>query len=104
MKPLNKEQQEQAIEIIEKVSNEAPQGAYRYYVEKAQAFLNSLKPKIYICKISGCYLSYYLEHIDGFTWNNDISIAKPFNSIEEAREVLDSIQKDENYKYFIITE
>ena len=105
MKQLTKEQQEQAVEIIEKfiLVKESP-SKYdpTYFINSAKAFLKSLKPKVYVCKIRSNEIYYLKEDCVG--WCNYTNIAKGFSSIEEAREVLQILKKNKNCKYFIITE
>ena len=102
MKQLTKEQQEHAVELIEKFSLGCqPSNYYKQFVKHAQAFLQSLKPKVYVCHLDDGDL-YYFGDID--IWELDIDESKSFNSIEEARTLLDSIEKYEGLKYFILTE
>lgn len=106
MKQLTKEQQEQAVELIKGLMQKNPMDNY---IESAKAFLQSLKPKIYVCKIDE---KEKIEYLQGFyanniflpQWNTSIGTAKQFNLFEEARELLNSIEKDDNFKYFILTE
>jgi hypothetical protein len=100
MKQLTKEQQEQAVELIERsiVENQGN------YIQSAKTFLQSLKPKFYIGCVDASRDMVFLEHKENEYWNLDIREAINFYSFDEARAVLDSIEKDEDCRYFILTE
>jgi len=102
MKELTKEQQQEILKMIEHLSKEDALMNKDYYIDKAKAFLQSLKPKVYVCKIRSNEIYYLKEDCVG--WCNYTNIAKGFSSIEEAREVLQILKKNKNCKYFIITE
>ena len=101
MKPLTTEQQEQAIELIERVANDEPKD---YYYESAKDFLQSLKPKVYVCNNNHGSMFFFSKSVLNEDFVITESDAHIFNSIEDAREILDSIQKDDGIKYFILTE
>jgi len=96
MKPLTTEQQEQAIDLIGKLSNETMQinAPFAYYIQSAKAFLNSLKPKVYVCCLEVDNFV-YLENLEKDYWCDDIQYAKSFNSIEEYRELISKVEKNE---------
>jgi hypothetical protein len=99
MKQLTTEQQEQALDLIERSIGENQVN----YIQSAKTFLQSLKPKIYVGCIDHSDMV-FLEHKENEYWNSDIREAINFYSIDEARAVLDSIEKDEDCRYFILTE
>lgn len=110
MKPLNEQQQKEAIELIDTLCSMPVDGwLSEDYIESAKDFLQSLKPKICICIIDeeeeiGFLQGFHNDNIVSPEWRPLIQLAKQFKSIEEAREVLNSIQKDDGFKYFILTE
>ena len=103
MKLLTTEQQEQAVEILERIANDEPKD---YYYESAKAFLQSLKPKIYVCSIDEenyiCYLG------DKCIFYDEIESALIFDNIEDARKLMERTfiipNKDDNIKLFILME
>ena len=101
MKQLNKEQQQQAIELISDLAENEPND----YIALAKAFLQSLKPKIYICQIRQANtIFFFSKSILNQDFVIDESYAHIFNSIEEARIGLNDISKFDDFKYFILTE
>lgn len=98
MKQLTTEKQQQAIELISDLAENEPND----YIALAKEFLNSLKPKVYVCKIAGFCTFFYCDN--DIIWTLNIDEATSFNSTEKAREALYSIPKDEGFKYFILTE
>ena len=106
MKQLTKEQQEQAVELIEKISTMPCHASYANntnYVQSAKTFLQSLKPKIYIGCIDHSDMV-FLENKEDEYWCSDIDKAINFDSFDEARAVLESIKKYKAFRYFILTE
>jgi hypothetical protein len=107
MKQLTKEQQEQAVELIESIVLSTEKSSIynrAAFIQSAKTFLQSLKPKIYIGRVDASRDIVFLEHQEDEYWNSDIGDAINFHSIDEARAVLDSIEKDEDCRYFILTE
>jgi hypothetical protein len=102
MKLLTTEQQEQAVELIELSLNLETLYDRNIYIRSAKAFLQSLKPKVYVCNIDEDGLMFYLREDNLF--DMDFELAKYFHEFDEARSVLDSIEKYEDNKYFILTE
>jgi hypothetical protein len=107
MKQLTKEEQEQAVELIESiVSSTEKSSIYNRaaFIQSAKTFLQSLKPKVYIGCINPSYEIVFLEHKEDEYWCSVIEEAINFYSFDEARAALDSIEKDKDCKYFILTE
>lgn len=107
MKQLTTEQQEQAIEIIEKfmLENENPDKYQSYLIGCAKAFLERVKPKIYIVLIGQANTVFFFsKSVLDLDFVIDESDAHIFNSIEEARIGLNDISKFDDFKYFILTE
>jgi hypothetical protein len=100
MKQLTKEQQEQAVELIERSIREN-QGNY---IQSAKTFLQSLKPKIYIGCLEDDGIIIFLQHENENYWVDDIEQAKSFNEYDEAKISLDNIKKYKGNRYFILTE
>jgi hypothetical protein len=102
MKQLTKEQQEQAVELIEKSITENV--SYKDYIESAKAFLQSLKPKVYVCSVTSGEISFYktnpVNGNDYFT--SDIHSANTYN-IEDAQDVKNRLLQSYN-NIFILTE
>jgi hypothetical protein len=106
MKQLTKEQQEHAVELIE--LGLKPETLYdkMMYIQSAKAFLQSLKPKIYVCSIDKenyiCYLG------DKCIFYDEIESALIFDNIEDARKLMERTfiipNKDDNIKLFILME
>ena len=102
MKQLTKEQQEQAVELITVLSEKERND----YIQLAKAFLQSLKPKIYVCSIDEenyiCYLG------DKCIFYDEIESALIFDNIEDARKLMERTfiipNKDDNIKLFILME
>ena len=104
MKQLTKEQQEQVLTLVEHLSKEDSFMNKEYYINAAKTFLQSLKPKIYVGCVDASRDIVFLEHQEDEYWCSIIERAINFYSFDEARTVLDSIEKDEDCKYFILTE
>ena len=99
MKQLTKEQQEQAVELIEKSIIDS--GDYSKYIESAKAFLQSLKPKIYVCQnISGTFY-YFSKSVLNEDYVCSINDAHRFDSIEDARIFIDE-ENNINYPLYIL--
>ena len=105
MKQLTKEQQEQAVDILERVANDSPK---EYYYDSAKAFLQSLKPKVYVCEITESgkvkYLS--LAERNYSHWNEDVNEAIKYDSVEDARNMIKQLNEwhCNHVKAFILTE
>lgn len=100
MKQLTKEQQEQAVELIEKSITDA--GDYSNYIESAKAFLQSLKPKYYVCMLTKGEIRYLTNDA---RLMKDKKLAFEFDNINDARIELQSLNF--HYKHemnFILTE
>ena len=101
MKELTKEQQEQAVDILERVANDSPK---EYYYESAKAFLQSLKPKVYVCSVTSGEISFYKTNpVNGNEYfTSDIHSANTYN-IEDAQDVKNRLLQSYN-NIFILTE
>jgi Rad3-related DNA helicase len=102
MKQLTKEEQEQAVELIEKSIQD--EGMYSEYIQSAKTFLQSLKPKIYIGCVDKDSVMIFLKDENKDYWRYDIEQAKVFNEYDEAKAALDYVEKYQEYRYFILTE
>ena len=107
MKQLTKEQQEHAVELIEKFSLGCqPSNYYKQFVKHAKAFLQSLKPNIYVCSIDEEHYICYLG--DKCIFYDEIESALIFDNIEDARKLMERTfiipNKDDNIKLFILME
>ena len=100
MKQLTKEQQEQAVELIERsiVENQGN------YIQSAKTFLQSLKPKVYIGCLDEDSVMIFVKDENKDSWVDNIEQAKGFNEYDEAKAALDYVEKYQEYRYFILTE
>jgi len=104
MKQLTKEQQEQAVELIEKFSLGCqPSDYYKQFVKHAQAFLQSLKPKVYVGQIRQANTLFFYDNTNALC--EDIEFAYSFDSVEQAQEYKAKCEINfPNFKHFILTE
>lgn len=103
MKQLTKEQQKQAIELIEGLIVKNPMDNY---IQSAKAFLQSLKPKIYVCQIRPELTRtsiYFFDVVNAICIEK--KYAQSFDTIEQAREYKAKCEFNfPDYEHFIITE
>jgi len=102
MKQLTTEQQEQAVELIEKFSLGCqPSGYYKQFVKHAKAFLQSLKPKVYVCQ-NRCQVFYFFSKS---VLNEDFVVAESdahiFDSLEQAEMFIDEY-KNKDYPLYVV--
>ena len=104
MKQLTKEQQEEMLKMIEHLSKEDAFINRDYYIDKAKAFLQSLKPKVYVCIIhnNGKINFWKDDYFETGSWSTRIEDAKVLE-LQEAHEVKDRFIND-NQNIFILTE
>ena len=98
MKPLTTEQQEQAVEILERIANDEPKD---YYYESAKAFLNSLKPKVYVCQNDGGFFYFFSKSVLNEDFIIGESDAHSFDSIEQA-EMFITEYKNKDYPLYVV--
>lgn len=104
MKQLTKEQQEEMLQFIEYLSKEDAFINKDYYIDKAKAFLQSLKPKIYVCQLFGIGEIRFWKgaHISGALWVSEIEDAKSY-SLEGAQLLKEELSNSYD-NIFILTE
>ena len=104
MKQLTKEQQEQAVELIELSLNLETLYDRNIYIRSAKAFLQSLKPKCYVCIIhnNGKIKFWKDDYFETGNWSTSIEDAKVLE-LQEAHEVKDRFI-NANQNIFILTE
>lgn len=102
MELLNKEQQDLAISVFNDMAS-GNMAKVENYVKLAKDFLQSLKPKIFICSKGINNNILYLTQLN--SWVDTPIQARVFSSTEEALEIFehDIIIRD-NQEYFIYTE
>jgi hypothetical protein len=109
MKQLTKEQQEQAVEIINDLLGqiESPWANDISYIHSAKAFLQSTKPKIYVCQ-NVCGTFYYYskfilnKEVINEKYIKSLTDAHRFDSIEEAQEFIKYETKTDSSLYILI--
>jgi len=101
MKQLTKEEQEQAVELIEQSTTDL--GDYINYIHSAKAFLQSLKPKIYVGQIRQANTILFFDRTSALT--DDIQFAYSFIGIDAAKEFKDKCEINfPEYRHFLLTE
>ena len=102
MKQLTKEQQEHAVELIEKFSLGCqPSNYYKQFVKHAQAFLQSLKPKVYVCHNNGGFFYFFSKSVLNEDFIIGESDAHRFDSIEQAEMFIDEY-KNKDYPLYVV--
>ena len=99
MKLLTTEQQEQAVEILERIANDEPKD---YYYESAKAFLNSLKPKVYVCQNNGGFFYFFSKSVLNEDFVVTESDAHIFDSTEQAEVFIDEYKNNDYPLYVVI--
>jgi len=103
MKQLTKEQQEQAVELIEKIFDTKTTNEHREYIQSAKAFLQSIKPKVYVGQIRQANTLFFYDNTNALC--EDIEFAYSFDSVEQAQEYKAKCEINfPNFKHFILTE
>jgi hypothetical protein len=108
MKQLTKEEQEQAVELIESiVSSTEKSSIYNRaaFIQSAKTFLQSLRPKIYVGMVNINNLQFF--YYEGCSsWVINPKDAYSFKSIDDAIKFKEKHcnEKDDNFRYFILTE
>ena len=101
MKQLTKEQQEQAVELIELSLNQETLYDRMMYIQSAKAFLQSLKPKVYVCQ-NRCQVFYFFSKS---VLNEDFVViesdAHIFDSTEQAEMFIDEYQ-NKDYPLYVV--
>ena len=103
MKQLTKEQQEQAVELIELVLKPETLGNRMMYIQSAKAFLQSIKPKVYVGQMRQVNTLFFYDNTNALC--EDIEFAYSFDSVEQAQEYKAKCEINfPNFKHFILSE
>ena len=101
MKQLTTEQQEEMFKMIEHLSKEDALMNKDYYIDKAKAFLQSLKPKVYVCQ-NRCQVFYFFSKS---VLNEDFVVTESdahiFDSPEQAEVFIDEY-KNKDYPLYVV--
>jgi len=101
MKLLTTEQQQEMLKMIEHLSKEDALMNKDYYIDKAKDFLNSLKPKVYVCQNNGGFFYFFSKsvlHEDFIIGESD---AHRFDSTEQAEMFIDEYQ-NKDYPLYVV--
>ena len=99
MKQLTKEQQQEMLKMIEHLSKEDALMNKDYYIDKAKAFLQSLKPKIYVCQ-NRCGQFYFIDNVgDPVPLEED---ALKFETVEDAQNFIVENKINSHLTYVIV--
>jgi hypothetical protein len=90
MKQLTKEEQEQVMRLVEELSQEDSSIINEeYYIYTAKTFLQSLKPKIYVCKKQCGTIVYFTKSVLNHDFVFHENEAHRFDSVEQAQTFID---------------
>jgi hypothetical protein len=101
MKQLTTEQQEEMFKMIEHLSKEDALMNKDYYIDKAKAFLQSLKPKVYVCQNNGGFLYFFSKSVLNEDFVVTESDAHIFDSPEQAEMFIDEY-KNKDYPLYVV--
>jgi len=101
MKLLTKEQQEEMLKMIEHLSKEDAFINRDYYIDKAKAFLQSLKPKVYVCQNNGGFFYFFSKLVLNEDFVVTESYAHIFDSTEQAEVFIDEY-KNKDYPLYVV--
>jgi len=104
MKQLTKQEQEQAVELITDLVESTEKSAIynrAEYIESAKAFLQSLKPKIYVCQNNCGFFYFFTKSVLNEEFALDESYAHRFDSIEQAQIFIDEY-KEKDYPMYVV--
>ena len=101
MKQLTTEQQEEMLKMIEHLSKEDALMNKDYYIDKAKAFLQSLKPKVYVCQNNGGFLYFFSKSVLNEDFVVTESDAHIFDSPEQAEMFIDEY-KNKDYPLYVV--
>jgi len=101
MKQLTKEQQQEMLKMIEHLSKEDALMNKDYYIDKAKAFLQSLKPKIYVCQNNGGFFYFFSKSVLNEDFVVTESDAHIFDSPEQAEMFIDEY-KNKDYPLYVV--
>ena len=101
MKQLTKEQQQEMLKMIEHLSKEDALMNKDYYIDKAKAFLNSLKPKVYVCQNNGGFFYFFSKSVLNEDFVVTESDAHIFDSPEQAEMFIDEY-KNKDYPLYVV--
>ncbi len=101
MKQLTTEQQEEMLKMIEHLSKEDALMNKDYYIDKAKAFLNSLKPKVYVCQNNEGFFYFFSKSVLNEDFVVNESDAHRFYSIEQAEVFIDKY-KNKDYPLYVV--
>jgi hypothetical protein len=97
MKQLTTEQQEQAVELIERSIHENQER----YILSAKAFLQSLKPKVYVCQNRYQFFYFFSKSVLNEDFVVTESDAHIFDSPEQAEVFIDEY-KNKDYPLYVV--
>ena len=101
MKELTKEQQEEMLKMIEHLSKEDALMNKDYYIDKAKDFLNSLKPKVYVCQNNCGFFYFFSKSVLNEDFVVTESDAHIFDSPEQAEMFIDEY-KNKDYPLYVV--
>jgi hypothetical protein len=101
MKQLTTEQQEEMFKMIEHLSKEDALMNKDYYIDKAKAFLQSLKPKVYVCQNNGGFFYFFSKSVLNEDFVVTESDAHIFDSPEQAEMFIDEY-KNKDYPLYVV--
>ena len=101
MKQLTTEQQEQAVELIELSLNQETLYDRMMYIKSAKAFLQSLKPKVYVCQNNGGFFYFFSKSVLNEDFVVTESDAHIFDSPEQAEVFIDEY-KNKDYPLYVV--
>ena len=101
MKPLTTEQQEQAVELIELGLKPETSGNRMMYIQSAKAFLQSLKPKVYVCQNNCGFFYFFSKSVLNEDFIIGESNAHRFDSIEQAEMFINEYQ-NKDYPLYVV--
>jgi hypothetical protein len=101
MKQLTKEEQEQAVELIELSLNLETLYDRNIYIRSAKAFLQSLKPKVYVCQNNCGFFYFFSKSVLNEDFVVTESDAHIFDSTEQAEVFIDEY-KNKDYPLYVV--
>jgi len=74
---------------------------FAYYIQSAKAFLNSLKPKVYVCQNNGGFFYFFSKSVLNEDFVVTESDAHIFDSQEQAEVFIDEY-KNKDYPLYVV--